>query len=479
MASRQKFSLEPAKQIVTIRFVLLVLLFLGCVLWGGSARVDASGLIFLQPAAILIGGVALLLPAPLHFRRFIVPLLLFLALAAVVTSQLIPLPPGVWEALPGHAQFLPAIDAVGRPWRPISLTPDLTLASLVGLGVPFAVLLCAVALPPGRTQALLPYLIGASVLSAALGLVQIAGAPDSPLYRYEITNHGDAVGFFANRNHQALLLATTFPMLAVWVRIPHGNAGFDVFRHWFAAAVAIFLVPMVLVTGSRAGIFLMIVGIIFAAYLFLVGRARRMAEANPARLLAGAGVLGAVLVGVLGLAVYFSRAVSIDRLQGQAMLDDQRVTYTPLLTDIAWDFFPFGSGLGSFDPVFRFYEPMEQLKPTYLNHAHNEVLEMLITGGLPGMLVVLAFLGWFGFRTWRIFRKAPRSSPDLFALLGWAFCVLTLVSSLVDYPVRTPWLAALFALCCVWLAEHGHKAEDADAARGAEEWPESRAGRRA
>ena len=53
-----------------------------------------------------------------------VPLILLGALAALMAIQLIPLPPGIWTALPGRERYLEAAAAIGipQPWRPISLT---------------------------------------------------------------------------------------------------------------------------------------------------------------------------------------------------------------------------------------------------------------------------------------------------------------------------------------------------------------------
>src|SRR3546814_18783044 len=61
-------------------------------------------------------------------------------------------------------------------------------------------------------------------MSGGLGLAQVIGPRDGPLYLYEITNNGSAVGLFANRNHQAALLACLFPMLAVYASIDHPSA---------------------------------------------------------------------------------------------------------------------------------------------------------------------------------------------------------------------------------------------------------------
>ena len=84
--------------------------------------------------------------------------------------------------------------------------------------------------------------------------------PTSPLRFYPITNPGNSVGFFANRNHYAALLYSVIPFTTAW--IVGLLLGHKIDRI-FGLAVAI-LVYAALVLGlgmalSRAGIFLAVV----------------------------------------------------------------------------------------------------------------------------------------------------------------------------------------------------------------------------
>jgi hypothetical protein len=53
------------------------------------------------------------------------------ALVLIPVLQLAPLPPALWQALPGRLQEMRSLDLIGEEnsWRPLSLVPDATLAT--------------------------------------------------------------------------------------------------------------------------------------------------------------------------------------------------------------------------------------------------------------------------------------------------------------------------------------------------------------
>jgi O-antigen ligase len=443
--------IDSGGRLGSVRFATMIALLAACFMFGGASRLDVLSLVVLQPFSVICAAVFLFSGGRLRWHVVGMPLLMLAALAAVMAVQLIPLPADVWLALPGHG-VLKEFVAVAGPdtWRPISVTPDLTLASLVSLSVPAAVLTGFAALTPEQTRQLLPVLLLGSILSAIIGLAQIAGGEAGPLYFYAVTNEGSPVGLFSNRNHQAALLAMTFPMLALWASRPKGQT-FSPARPVAAVAFGVFLLPIVLATGSRAGLALAALGLALAfawrkAFSPLVPNAR-------AKLLVGASV-AVVGLAVVGAAVAFSRDETLQRLFGLSMAGEVRFEALLTILRITWDFFPVGSGFGSFDPVFRFYEPFEQLSSRYLNHAHNDLLELVMTGGVPALAVLVWFLGWTGKTGVAVLRHRGRLPSGEFARLALAIIVMLLLSSLVDYPLRTPMLSALLAVACGWLATH-------------------------
>lgn len=72
----------------------------------------------------------------------------------------------------------------------------------------------------------------------------------------------------------------------------------------------------------------------------------------------------------------------------------------------AWGAFdPAGSGLGSYREVYRLFESPSEVNSTFVNHAHNDYLELAVELGLPGVLLMILFLAWWGATAWQVGRS--------------------------------------------------------------------------
>lgn len=436
-----------------LRFYVLLTFLVLCALGGGASRPDVLSLLYLRPAAILSLVALVLSPGGFEFGRFRTLFGLFGLLALSIAVQLIPLPPEVWAELPGHARFAGEATAAGipLPWRPLSLTPDLTLNSLLALLPPLVILVGLAAIREDQRQGLLLVLICLVLADAGWSVVQFASGANSATYLYEVTNQGTPVGLFANRNHHAALLALGFPMLALWLRMPSPSRERLRTRRWMSAAIGMFLIPVILATGSRAGVIAGAAGIMFALFLApsnkaARGRRQRIAQAS----------LWLLPIALVLITVLASRAVSLQRFfgdDGTGGAGEARLEALPILSRMVRDFFPLGTGHGAFDPAYRIYEPDSLLGPTYLNHAHNDLVELALTGGAAGLLVLALFVIWWAAASgrWLLRYDGKLLSAD-FARLGAIMILLLLGASLVDYPLRTPTLAVVFTIACGWLS---------------------------
>ena len=94
---------------------------------------------------------------------------------------------------------------------------------------------------------------------------------------------------------------------------------------------------------------------------------------------------------------------------------------------------------------------------TYANHAHNDAVELWLETGIFGIVLIGAFLTWFGFRAAAIWRgPSPPGAEPIDRLLmraGTLIVALLLVHSLVDYPLRTGAMMAIMAFACALLIE--------------------------
>jgi O-antigen ligase len=425
--------------------LIIVGTFLAFVLFfGGASRADVMSQPIVRVASILMIAFALIQIERHQWRQIKVPALFLLAVAAVIAFQLIPLPPSLWSALPGRTLYVAALASGGfEPiWRPLSMTPDLTLNALLAILPPLAAVL-AMALISRETYVIfVPFLLIGVAISAMIGLLQISGGQ---FYFYNITNVGSPVGVFANRNHQAVFLACAFPLLACWAALPHRNEAYRRLRTWLALCMAAAIFPLLLITGSRAG--LLLGGSAALGALVLTFGSGRFSWRQIPLLRLLPLIIGVVAVAA---ALFLSRDEAFRRLAAGEN-DETRVDVFPILVDMARDLFPAGSGFGSFDTMFRIYEPHERLYATYLNQAHNDYAQILIEGGALVLPLVAAFALWFVVRLLRLWLNRPTSPNQLLGRTASIVAVIILASSVVDYPLRTPLIAVLMAIACCWL----------------------------
>ena len=434
-------------------FFISVALLCAVFLLGGGARDD----IVMLPLVRLLAGLTCA-AAVLSFRRehwvshrgeivFGAVVVLYLAL------QLVPLPHQLWTMLPGREAIAASdrVAGIGEVWRPFTLAPGATWNALGALLIPLAMLLCAIQLSKTELERLLLVVLVLGGLSALAGIVQIIGEPGGPFYFYQITNRDAAVGLFSNRNHHAIFLAALFPMLALVASRASSSPERMRIRAGLSLTAALLLLPLILVAGSRVGMAMSVVGLLSAALLYRHPAAlvRRRGKARFDWRLPLVG-LALLLVAIITLVA--ARAVAVDRLTQGWWDEEQRFKVWGPILEQGWTYFPLGSGIGSFVSVFQMHEPDRLLDPTYLNHAHNEVLELWLTGGVPALLLAALALAVLGVRlvaAWRGARR-PAAGAALRAVGATTIAIL-LLGSIADYPLRTPSLAALFVLALVWL----------------------------
>lgn len=432
-----------------VNIVVLGLFLSIAILFGGASRADVLSLPLVRFAAIATIVIAALQLKSGQLRQIRLPLAFLAAIALVIGAQLIPLPPDWWAALPGHARFADNLASAGIApgWRPVSLTPDLTLNSLLAVLPPLAVILASVMISRSHhARLLVPLLLIGIVISALLGLLQVSGGYP---YFYRITNADSAVGFFANRNHLALFIAIALPLVACWAAMPHANPAYRRMRFWILLCVPAAVFPLLLVTGSRAGLIIAVVGLLTMAG-FKDPSAGTHAPTEYRRGWRIWAIPVVVGLGAVLSVVFMSRGLALQRLLGGES-GGERMENLPQYLHMVRDFFPLGSGMGSFDPLYRSYEPISSITPEYLNQAHNDIVQIAIEAGAPAILLLVLFLGWFAARSWRLWSRRIESTDALLGRAGSVIVLLILLSSFVDYPLRTPVIGAMMALACYWM----------------------------
>lgn len=427
---------------------------------GGGSRSDVQSLVVLHPAAALIFAYGLATLSGAQARANWIILSFAGSVFLLASLQLVPLPPAIWQALPGRASIaqMDRLNDLEEVWRPLSLTPAATRNAVWSLIVPVSVLVLAVQLDRPRLYGLLPLILIIGGVSGLVGMLQLSSEPRGPLYFFQVTHNGSAVGLFANRNHQALLLAMLIPMVLAWNRLFRPGRSLAERWQWRAELALLVLVsalvlPLVLVTGSRLGMIAAIIALLACPLLIFglgtgaVQAVSSLAGRRVPLLIAGVGITLIVLTAWLG------RAVAFDRLLGTDPASEMRVRIIPTVVRMITEFWPWGSGIGSFSAVYQAYEPDALLNPTYMNQAHNDWLDVPLTSGLPGLaLLLVALSGLLVAARYRASTRRNGNDGALMARLGLLILAVLGLGSISDYPLRVPSLACLAVIAVLWVS---------------------------
>ena len=363
------------------------------------------------------------------------------AIAALPLIQLIPLPPAIWTLLPSHAQSELALQVIGASagWLPLSLSPDRTWASFLALIPPLAVFLGILAIRPDAGLRLVQLMLLLTAAAVLLGMGQILSG-DRSLYLWATTDAGNVVGFFANRNHMATLCLVSLPFaITLAGDAMRRNDARSRIKVWVALTFTTVIIFAMAAIRSRTG--LVLLGPVLAVSILAGWIAAGRGRPGPAFLsMVGITAVAVVACAVLAINPILERFDSTGAKEG-------RFENWPLIAETTNTYLPLGSGLGSFDAVFRSVEPLARLDPTFFNQAHNDYLETWLETGWLGAALIITFLVWYFRRSWAIWKT--RSAPYLDMQRAATIAIgVVLLHSFVDYPLRTATVATVFALCC-------------------------------
>lgn len=447
-AAMKSRTTRPSDPRVSLSFLLLALLLATLWLAGGASRGDVMGKVIVQAVAWTAMVVAIVLPQRFSFHNLRMVALLLAAIVALPLLQLIPLPPSLWQTLPGRDPVAQtALQILGElPWGRLSLSPGNTINAASSLVVAAVVLLSLSGLQNKERTWLISTFLVLVIASMLVALAQFSlGRFDQPLINYT----GDISGTFANRNHFALFMGLGCLTIPLWAL--RGDHRHFRWRLLAAAGMLLLFILTALASGSRAGLVLMVMALPIG--ILIVREDATLQMRDQPRWIRTALLLGGVsiIILVIGLSIMLDRAVSIDRLLTANVGQDMRVRGSGTVLLMMYEYFPAGTGLGSFDPLFRIHEPFALLKQTYFNRAHDDFIEIVLDSGVAGLLVLASALTWWMWASWRTwFGKG--SSVIVLGRLGSAMLLLVFLASIVDYPARTPLMMAIVTIAAAMLA---------------------------
>lgn len=416
-------------------------------------------LLILELAAIVL--FFLLFLRPSFWQLLPRPLLVALGiLVALPLVQLLPLPEFLWNWLPGRAVYADALTAVGSAanYRTLSLIPGATQSALLVLLVPLAVFLATVSTSQTQLRQLINLFIGLAVLQAIIGLAQFGTGSLTVFWPPAEGKIGSAHGTYPNYNHFAGFLEMALPLvLALFIsHIDFGSQRspgrhhsdnrrnrisqlftsrirFNTVAIYTGAALAILL--GLIFSRSRTAIALTMLCILLCALIF----GSRVGGQRSSRLVTLLTVIGFALALEIGLTPV------LIRFADGGLVDNTRLSIFAATIQGIGEFFPFGSGLGSYPAVFRRFQPGDV--PLFVNHAHNDYLEWLFEGGLATAVLMLAFLALYGLRWRQIWPSGEERWTSIsFVRIAAGIALLLMgLHGLIDFNLHIPANAAYFA----------------------------------
>lgn len=421
-------------------FVLLAILL------GGASDGSWQSLLVVEIlGAVVIAGVLVSMGRLSLPKSMAGPALLLGSALLLIAIHLLPMPYDLWSTLPRRMWFNEGYELLGvQPASMVlSLDPGRTKASALSL-IPAtaAILLMARA----GTRAYLPFATaaaGAAVVSIILGIAQVTGGSQSALRFYRGEGDGTAAaGFFANENHLPTLLLMSIPLVGAAAAQLNSRSSDhpSPYLKPIALLLVFFLGCGVLLVGSVAGILMLPLVLLLSVPVFMPRTAKR---SWLKILLVGVAVLTVSAAVILSSA----NAPGVNTSLGYAALERRGIANKSL--EIVSEYWPAGSGIGSFERVYQLHEDPGTVTSVYVNHAHNEYLEILAESGAAGLAMLLMFFFWLTKWTYAAWIKC---GPEAHWARSASVCVwIVALHSLVDYPGRTLAILVVAASCIVIL----------------------------
>jgi O-antigen ligase len=382
---------------------------------------------------------------------------LFIATSVLIPLlYLIPLPMSVWQSLPGRGlyaetQVLMENNGASIHHPALSLIPYRTVSSLLALLPLLGIFVATLRLPSKKLITLVYVFLGIAAFQASLGLIQYGSGADWTFWWGITVSSDTATGTYPNRDHFAALMELAIPLALGLAAYNVGNPVHidrEEHHHVFNQAIIFFALSVLLILAgifsrSRAGLLLVILGILFSSFTF----SRHMGGREAV------GLNSIVISVSISIATSIGLIPVLNRFANDPLEDGRWPIFDATVEGIK-QFFPIGSGPGTFQAVFFAFQPPELLN--FVNHAHNDYLELLFETGLISIGVLLLFIalyiqGWLRLRHqhWNRFRFIQTAAGISLLLL--------ILHGVVDFNFHTPANAIFFAFLGGVFLHHNHK----------------------
>lgn len=380
---------------------------------------------------------------------FVVVLLSVIAI--LIASQLYVVPIETWKSLPGRGVWENDLNALGisTTSRPLGLNPDANVEALFQFLPISAIGLAALCLSGKQRYWMLATFLGFGFLSLVFGAFQYASTTPT-LFDYNAAGRtlGKTWGFFANRNHWAIFLVSMIPLAGALVSATPQRFGWPEMA--LLATGLLVVVAGVGVSGSRAGLGLMVAALVLSTLVWLVSKT----NSRNTYLSLLIGLVGGSII--LGFVFFQNGLKALDRFSGQDQADSRLMVWEVSMR-AANKYLPWGSGGGSFVNVFKAEETVTELERGYANQAHNEFIQIMLEYGWPGLMVLgfaiigllVCFISWVWTKQGSDTLSTGSKSHAYYLIV---LLVLVALHSIVDFPVRAASFGLIFTFVFVLVA---------------------------
>lgn len=428
--------------------VLSIFTIIQAVIFGGRANFVTEYNLYGYVMAVFLlimalwGGVFLQ-----HTRRFYRGLSVATIGMLIPLIQLIPLPRLIFSWLPKRNEIYAIYSDFGQhiDYHPISLTPEETLNGAMFYLQGYAIFISVCQLNWVQRKFLCSMVCGFGLLNV---LLIILGINISVISSNIMAENEDAFGLFRNANHASVFLCLNVLLFFGIFANKITSTGDKRIAYYFLCFVVFSVYGVgVHLCGSRAGF------ILFAFAVMLIGLFVVLGGVVNERRLRGLLIAVFLSLGCAAIVLFFEAAT----FKG-FLFDLVRWGYFEDTFRAIVDFFPHGSGIGSFEKIYPMYEPMSSFSDSYIRHAHNDWLEIVLEGGIIAIIALAFGIAWWVkgvIYYWGLVIRSNSQNPGDLPL----HCVasigigLLFLHSFVDFPLRTGGIIIVFGLLAGLMVE--------------------------
>ncbi|HVN31474.1 MAG TPA: O-antigen ligase family protein [Thermoanaerobaculaceae bacterium] len=422
-------------------------------------------------ACLLLALAALSMKHASDLRPAVLPAACIAAVALLGALQASTFPVSIVRTIsPEHARLqalaretLAKAGFTGEVPSALSLAPSASRHAALTFAAVAACVIAGCAMRVRRERRVIAFaLLASAMLQVLYGASALAMRGATIWGRSVAGGAGRLRGSFVNADHLAFYLELALPVAFAWgwwaVRRAREATAPERRIALVAGPVLIWLTLFVglAFTGSRAGLVAAMTGTVVQGVLLAASRRRWRG-----------GITG-VLVGLVGVGAV--AAVGLQQGLGRWLATSQHeLTWNDRLKVYAtswdlWHRFPWtGAGLSSFRDAFSLLAPRELTGVTYW-HAHNDYLEVLVTTGIVGAVLIAVAAGVSAVRLARGLREGERTEDRAAALAALGALAAVAVHSCLDFGLSMPANAATLAVVvgAALAARRGGEAQNAE-----------------